>query len=134
MLPSPAAYDVQKQRKHDAHENRSGEREIKCRVLAAIDDVAGKPANRQMCAPEKNEHDPDNQEQQSKENQKLAEVRHAFASRVDPFPVYQSSTRAFMSHVWRLAKFFLCNSNAVRALLCKVLDSWISKVYAVGHA
>src|SRR6266576_203345 len=79
LLPLESPNHVQHHRKHHAQQNRSGQRKIKRRVLAAIDDVPGKSTEWNIHPAEQHQHQPANYQDQSKEQQQFAQIRHRFS-------------------------------------------------------
>src|ERR1700687_2719210 len=75
LLPHPSNH-VQQNRKHHADHNRSRERKIESRILAAIDNVARKPANRKIGPVKQNERQPNDDDSPTEQHQQFAQVRH----------------------------------------------------------
>jgi hypothetical protein len=67
---------VKQNRKHNTYENRGRQRKIKCGVLAAINDVAGKASERNVGTPEQDEGNSDNDEQSTQRYEGFAWISH----------------------------------------------------------
>ena len=74
--PSPAVDDVQQNGQNNTQQNRGGERKIKCRVLAAIDDVARQASQRQMRAPHQEQYRSRDDHYYPEYDQQLTEICH----------------------------------------------------------
>ena len=72
-----AADDVQNHRQYHTQKDRSGKREINRGVLAAMDNVAGKPAKRQVRPPHEHQHNAGNHDNCAQDNQQLSQISHS---------------------------------------------------------
>ena len=67
---------VKDQREYNADQDRSRERKIESRILAAIDNVTRKPANRNVSPAQQNERQPDDDDDPTEQHQQFAQVCH----------------------------------------------------------
>src|SRR5712692_1654236 len=81
MLAFQSANYIQQHRKHKAEENGRGQREVERCVLAAVDDVARKPANRQVGAAEEHEYKSHHEKHRTDDKQEFAEFCHDLESK-----------------------------------------------------
>jgi hypothetical protein len=68
--------DVQEKRQNHTQQDRSGEREIECGVLAAINDVAWQAPNWKVGASQQEQHNSGHCDDDPKYDQELAKICH----------------------------------------------------------
>jgi len=68
LVPESAEY-VEHHRQHHTQQDRRSQRKVESSVLAAVDDVAGESAERQMSPTQQHERNSGDEDNRTKENQ-----------------------------------------------------------------
>ena len=76
LLSPEAAQEEKYQRENDADQDRSGQRKVECRVLAAVENIARESAQRQAGPAEQHHDAPDDNKRETKTYEQTPEIEH----------------------------------------------------------